>query len=366
MAVDRMPRVPTAQDLSWFLDLRRNNQIDLNPPYQRRSVWTRKDRQFFLDTVFRGFPSPAVFLHKSVSEDGVAKYHVVDGKQRLETIFDFTEDRLKIADDFGDTRLEGKKWSQLDTETKRLLWNYQVPVEMVDFRDPEIVNQVFARLNRNARKLKEQELRHARFDGWFIRAAEEEVSRPEWRQLGLVTNAREKRMTATQTLSELLFIILEGDIMGFDQVRLDELYAKYDEYDQEDDSGNPPPRLTVDQALEQIQATRQFLLDMEAANQVVSRFARTVGNLYTLWGVIALHRQDLGTPDEAARKYHAFMQLVDVVAESSRPDSAPGLAVGAEYERPKAYWLQSRGASTDLTARRTRHDILLAVLRSEG
>jgi hypothetical protein len=37
MAVDR--RV-TTQDISWFLDLDNNKQLNLDPPYQRRSVWT--------------------------------------------------------------------------------------------------------------------------------------------------------------------------------------------------------------------------------------------------------------------------------------------------------------------------------------
>ena len=45
MAVDR--RV-TTQDISWFLDLSRNGQLNLDPPYQRRSVWSPKDRRFFL------------------------------------------------------------------------------------------------------------------------------------------------------------------------------------------------------------------------------------------------------------------------------------------------------------------------------
>ncbi len=48
-----MQRRSTSQDISWFLDLKRNGQIDMDPPYQRRSVWNSKDRRFFLDTIFR-------------------------------------------------------------------------------------------------------------------------------------------------------------------------------------------------------------------------------------------------------------------------------------------------------------------------
>src|SRR5437868_13446074 len=100
-----MERRPTTQDVTWFIDLARNNQLDLEPPYQRRSVWTRKDRQFFLDTIFRNYPSPAIFLHKTINDAGKATYHVVDGKQRTETILNFVNDEIKIGSDFGDMRL---------------------------------------------------------------------------------------------------------------------------------------------------------------------------------------------------------------------------------------------------------------------
>ena len=47
------------QDITYFLDLKRNGQLNLDPPFQRRSVWTNKDRRYFLDTIFRGYPSPS-------------------------------------------------------------------------------------------------------------------------------------------------------------------------------------------------------------------------------------------------------------------------------------------------------------------
>ena len=165
-----MNRRATTQDITWFLDLKRNNQLELNPPFQRRSVWTLKDRRFYLDTIFKGYPCPAIFLHKRIQEDGRAVYDVVDGKQRLESILMFADDRISIASDFSDTRLAGKKWRDLGETERRVFWNYVLPVEQLNF-DPgetEAVNDAFDRLNRNSRKLEAQELRHARFDGWLI------------------------------------------------------------------------------------------------------------------------------------------------------------------------------------------------------
>jgi len=42
-------RQPNQQDLSWFIDMENQGRLDLNPPYQRRSVWTPKDRYYYLD-----------------------------------------------------------------------------------------------------------------------------------------------------------------------------------------------------------------------------------------------------------------------------------------------------------------------------
>src|SRR4051794_17910701 len=62
----RVERVVSTYDVTWLLDLHKNNQLDLDPSYQRKSVWTPKDRRFFMDTIFRNYPSPALFLHKTI------------------------------------------------------------------------------------------------------------------------------------------------------------------------------------------------------------------------------------------------------------------------------------------------------------
>ena len=222
-----MLRRPSTQDITWLLDLHQNNQLNLEPPYQRRSVWTLRDRQFFLDTVFRNYPCPAIFLHKTISESGKATYHVVDGKQRTQTILMFVTDGVRIPKDFGDVRLDGKKWSELqgDADLRQRFWNYQITVELLDVLEGGIVNAIFDRLNRNSRRLTPQEMRHARFEGWLISEVETESTRDEWRQFGVVTTARAKRMVDSQFISELMLVVLERRIFGFDQDTLDELYA---------------------------------------------------------------------------------------------------------------------------------------------
>ncbi|MEW6586588.1 MAG: DUF262 domain-containing protein, partial [Nitrospirota bacterium] len=97
--------------IRWFIDLYDYGQLDLDPPYQRRSVWTLNDRRFFLDTVFKNFPCPAIFLYQKTDRTlDKMIYHVVDGKQRLETLISFRSNKLAFDKGYGDVRLNGKSW----------------------------------------------------------------------------------------------------------------------------------------------------------------------------------------------------------------------------------------------------------------
>ena len=344
-----MHRRPTTQDITWLLDLHQNNKLDLNPPYQRRSVWTRKDKQFFLDTIFRNYPSPAIFLHKTIDEGGKATYHVVDGKQRTQTILDFANDKLKIGSDYGDVRLNGKKWSNLQGEQalKQRFWNYQITVEMIDIVEGTIVNEVFDRLNRNARKLTQQELRHAKFDGWLITTVESEADTEEWRELGVATTARVKRMVDSQFISELMLVILEGDIMGFDQDALDELYAKYE------DPADSCPELDQDAALKRFADAKAYLVQMNSEQAVVETYCKGFGHFYTLWALVALTK-NLPTPKKLAISYAAFMQKVQKLTDQSDLEAFLQKTKKGEYTLALTYLRNSRGASTDLGPRKER------------
>jgi hypothetical protein len=91
------------------------------------------------------------------------------------------------------------------------------------------VRNIFDRINRNARKLMPQEMRHAKYDGWFIATAEAEAEKQEWKDLGVSTAARIKRMADVQFVSELFLLLIHQQIEGFDQDSLDDIYAEYED-----------------------------------------------------------------------------------------------------------------------------------------
>jgi uncharacterized protein with ParB-like and HNH nuclease domain len=61
-----------------------HGHLNLEPGFQRQSVWTERDRAKLIDSILRNYPLPAIFLYKR-QEDGDLVYDVIDGKQRLES-----------------------------------------------------------------------------------------------------------------------------------------------------------------------------------------------------------------------------------------------------------------------------------------
>lgn len=327
-------RRPTTQEITWFLDLARQGQLDLDPPYQRRSVWTLKDRQFFLDTVFNDFPCPPIFLHKTTDDVGRATYHVVDGKQRLETILKFSKGELRIADDFGNTKLDGKTFEALAGEQKKHFWDYVLSVELIS--SVELVKQVFDRFNRNSRKLERQELRHAQFEGWFVNLAEDEAEGQIWLDLKVLAKASRKRMKADQFVSELILVVLDKEIVGFDQDHLDTKYADYDVPDNLAD-------FSIEEATQQLAMTKEYVKEMEKELKVVTSYSKTLADFYTLWSLIVLNFDELPVPKELGRKYSIFMREVAKQKTNPYPDTDAFKYFGA-----------SQGATTDLKPRQER------------
>ncbi len=356
-------RRSSTQDISWFLDFYRQGQLDLNPSYQRRSVWSPNDRRYFLDTIFRGYPSPAIYLHKETRQDGKTIYAVVDGKQRIETIIKFAYNKISVGSDFGDSRLEGKRWKAIgkDPDLARTFWDYVMPVEFISIGEgPTLLNEVFDRLNRNSRKLVDQELRHARYDGWFIDFVEVESENPDWSDIGVVTTARAKRMRDVQFLSELLIVLLKNEVGGFDHNEINEFYASYE---------NPIetiPSFIEEDAKEHWTQAKRYLLALEKANSVITNYAKDFTNLYTLWAVVVINYTRLPSPDVFSERYTEFKADVikfkdqDYLARVVSQEESP------EFPQSLKYYQNSIGPSTEAPQRQERQKALTDFLFGES
>ncbi len=111
----------------------------------------KKIESFFLIQFLEITLPLLIFIHRVVDDNGFTTYNIVDGKQRLQTILDFFNNKISIEADFGDENLNEKKFRQLSTDSKRSFWDYTIVVDFIDTIEGKNIEEVFDRIKRNAR-----------------------------------------------------------------------------------------------------------------------------------------------------------------------------------------------------------------------
>ena len=69
--------------------------INLQPSYQRPGdIWTLENKKLFIDTIINNYDVPKIYFHEFKESKNEFKYAVIDGQQRLKTIFNFRADKF--------------------------------------------------------------------------------------------------------------------------------------------------------------------------------------------------------------------------------------------------------------------------------
>ena len=88
-----MERKRESYPITTLCELKDN--IDTNPDYQRPLVWKNSNKQLLIDTILRGLDIPK-FYWKQIDEE---HFEVIDGQQRIRTIWEFYDNKFKLAKD---------------------------------------------------------------------------------------------------------------------------------------------------------------------------------------------------------------------------------------------------------------------------
>jgi hypothetical protein len=209
----------TIMDLSLMF---RHGQLNLEPGFQRRSVWGTGDRRRLIQSLLSNYPVPSIFLYQRNSR-GKTIYDVLDGKQRLETILMFTRQGRFKRESF-DVRLDrgdGMDWYDWrllakDPDIRHAFETYKIPTVEVRGELSSIVD-LFVRINSTGKPLTSGEKRHARFfNSAFLREAETLVSRYRKYLIHehILSENQIERMKATELFSELLMSFHLGGIIN--------------------------------------------------------------------------------------------------------------------------------------------------------
>lgn len=272
------PGRPTVTEL---VENIRNESYFVDDSFQRRLVWTERQKVRLIQTVLMGYPMPEVYLWQQPPnpESGKQKHSIVDGQQRLTTLFQFTTNEWALHGKYLDTVVgcevyQDKRWKDLDSSSKSAFWEYVVNVRTIPSDiNSEQITDVFKRLNETDKSLNPQELRNAEFNGEFIKAAEAVTELPQFQKLEIFRDSQIRRMADIEFSSSLLMFLRKG-LVEENTKTINEVYDLYnDEYPEADED-----IFTIQEFFER--AVSDYLLTPETR----SFFTKPI-NLFTLFCV---------------------------------------------------------------------------------
>lgn len=180
--------------------------ISERPSFQRRYVWTDTLASRLIESMLLNVPIPPCYL----SQNEAYELDVIDGQQRLFSIYRFHENQfaltgLEVLKDLNKLRfhqLPTKQQRQLKTHTLRL-------VAVTNESHPEIKFDVFQRLNTNTVPLNAQELRNCMYRGALNDLLKEAVSYKSWLSI-LGKRQPDKRMRDEELLLRFFAFYIHG------------------------------------------------------------------------------------------------------------------------------------------------------------
>jgi hypothetical protein len=351
-----------------YLGWQRDGSLELRPHYQRGSVWTKRDKGFLIDSVVKGYPLPLVVLQDELHSDQPrVRRRVVDGQQRLRTLFAFIEP--SILEDFNETddfsycppelgrRAEPFAFGDLTPAVQNRILNTRIPAVLLDSETGEReVLEVYDRLNSTGLGLNAQELRYARREGAFAELSYElaRKNQSRWTSWKLFREQDIARMREVEFTSELLLLCMNG-VTKTGRREIDEAYK-----DAALKEGLPDQEGVV----EYFSSIMGLLDDHLARPQRPDplRMYRSKGWFY---GLFALSLDRLGCLDDDLRRTRASLNGVDTEPfgrdlELLAAVSASALAE-AKRENPELVRSIS-GSASDRSSRARRLQFLRSLL----
>ncbi len=138
-------------------------EIDLAPEFQRmRGIWKPVNKSRLIESLLLRIPIPVFY----VAADTDDNWEVVDGVQRMSTLYDYITDEFKLTGLEYRVEFNGKRFGQLPRVMQRRIRETQLVVNVIEpGTPPEVMFNIFSRINTGGMKLNAQEIRHALHPG---------------------------------------------------------------------------------------------------------------------------------------------------------------------------------------------------------
>src|SRR5579885_2576260 len=125
------------------------------PAYQRSQVWPLRFKQELIDSVLRNHPIPAIITSRRIDRDMTSRNYIVDGQQRVSTIFQYRMGEFSTASIEGRRRNEPnslppveprKTYQELPLASRNAFDNYELVFQIYEHIDDVTAGEIFRKL----------------------------------------------------------------------------------------------------------------------------------------------------------------------------------------------------------------------------
>ena len=164
----QIPAQPDKKSISDLICKIQRKELVLQTEFQREFVWTPVYMEKFIKTILDGYPFPEIYIsQKGIDLTTLATQNVVvDGQQRLTTIQRYIEG----TDGFEKSI---PKFKDLQDQDQRDFLNYDVTIRDLKDVSPDIIIEIFKRINSANFTLTAIEINNAIYNGEFISCAKD-------------------------------------------------------------------------------------------------------------------------------------------------------------------------------------------------
>jgi hypothetical protein len=258
------------------------------PEWQRQEVWGRSKRQNLIDSILKGWKLPKFYLLKT--DDDPEQYEVVDGQQRLLTIFEFFDNGLGLpeasAAEFG-----GEFYRDLSDRHSDAFDDFEIEIDVIEDASESEVRELFQRLQEGLPLTSSEKLNsiHSKLRNFVAKLSTHSF-------MATKTSVSDKRYGHFDVIAKAAAIEIDGLDAG---VRYDDLRSVFESQAGFSSRSNVAKRL---------KAALDFLDSAFPTRSKILRNRTVVQSLITLGTTLAASGVLAGSETKLAKFFEGFMK----------------------------------------------------------
>lgn len=174
---------------------------------RKRNIWDETRQSKLIHSILAGFLIPNLSGSR-----GESMLHILDGNQRLSSIFDYIDGKYKLVgiQDVDGVELQGKKFDKLTDDLKQRILDYKFEIDVIEEATQEQMEEQFYRLN-NGVPIRPIELIRANLGDSVLKFVERISSLPFFDKKVNLSKAARRRFVDQELVLQILLLVHHQD-----------------------------------------------------------------------------------------------------------------------------------------------------------